>query len=72
MTLAARFGAVVRELRAEAALTHRQLGDRLAVHSSYVSMLETGQRVPSLTTIAKLAKAFGLRPSQLLALMEKR
>ncbi len=61
---------MVREARERAELSQERLAELADLHRTYVSMLERGERCPTLTTITKLAKALGARPSELLAAWE--
>ena len=51
------FGERVRSRRGELTMTQQQLGERAGLHLSYIGSLETGNRNPSLDTIARLASA---------------
>lgn len=56
-------GAFVREKRAAAGLTQKQLADRAGVTATYVSHIENGREVPSKPeTIEALAAAIGIDP----------
>lgn len=45
----------IAQLRNERDLSQRQLADMAAVNSGYLSLLESGQRMPSLVMLAHLA-----------------
>ena len=49
------FGTVLRRLRKEAELTQETLGFEAELERTYISMLELGQRQPTLTTLYKLS-----------------
>jgi transcriptional regulator with XRE-family HTH domain len=70
LDLAITFGRVLRGLRKEAGLTQEQLGFEANLERNYISMLERGERQPTLTTLVKLAKPLKKRASQLVALVE--
>jgi transcriptional regulator with XRE-family HTH domain len=70
--IAQAFGRVLKELRLEAGLTQEQLGFEAGLERIYVSLLERGQRSPSLVVILDLAKALGTSASQMVALSEQR
>ena len=70
-TLEAAFSLAVRQHRERAGISQEELGFRADLHRTYVSMLERNQRCPSLTTIAKLAKALETKASTLLVAAEK-
>ena len=58
--------------RKQAGMTQEQLGFEAGVERNYVSMLELGQRQPTVGTLFSLAKALQVRPSILVALLEER
>lgn len=60
------FGLRVRELRNARGWTQEQLAERAGMNWLQVGHIERGSSDPKLSTILKLAKAFGLRPSDLL------
>jgi transcriptional regulator with XRE-family HTH domain len=70
LDLAITFGRVLRELRKQAGLTQEQLGFEAELERNYISMLERGERQPTLTTLVKLAKPLRKKASQLVALVE--
>ena len=59
------FGAKVRRLREEAALTLEELGDRCGMELAYVSRVERGQKDVQLSTIVRLACGLGVAPAAL-------
>jgi transcriptional regulator with XRE-family HTH domain len=65
------FGIVLRRLRKEASMTQEELGFEADLGRIYISLLELGQRQPSLTTILKLAGALKISASALLASVEE-
>jgi DNA-binding XRE family transcriptional regulator len=56
-------GRNVRRLRIAAGLTQTALAERSGIDRTYLSDLEAGRRNPTVTTLARLAKALGVRPS---------
>jgi len=64
------FGNVMRELREKNAMTQLDLAEKSGYHKNYISLLETAQRQPSLETIFAIAKAFEMKPSELMARIE--
>ena len=72
MDLPRAFGDVLRMYRKQAGMTQEQLGFEAGVERNYVSMLELGQRQPTVGTLFSLAKALQVRPSILVALLEER
>ena len=66
------FGQVLRELRKGATMSQEKLGAEAGVDRVYVSLLERGERSPSLPVIVELAKALGTSASEIVALVELR
>lgn len=56
----------LRRLRAERGWSQEEMADRAGLHRTYVSGLERGVRNPTLTVLARLAKALGVPASALL------
>ena len=67
----AAFGQVLRKHRLAAGLSQEQLGLESGVQRNFISLIETGQNQPTITTIFKLAGALGLTSSKLIAETEK-
>lgn len=61
------FGAALRRVRLAAGLTQEQLGLESGVQRNFISLIETGQNQPTITTISKLARALGIKASELVA-----
>ena len=59
-------GRAVRKLREERGWSQEELAYRADVHRTYVSGLENGARNPTVTVIAKFAKALGVPANALL------
>jgi transcriptional regulator with XRE-family HTH domain len=59
------FGSVLRQSRARAALTQEQLALEAGVDRTFVGLLESGKRQPTLSVIFALARALGVLPEQL-------
>ena len=66
------FGLVLRQLREQSGDSQDSFAHRTGYHRNYVGQLERGEKSPSLNALFNLAKAVGLRPSQLLELIERR
>jgi transcriptional regulator with XRE-family HTH domain len=64
-TLLLGLGNVLREYRTESRVSQEELGLRTGVHRNYIGGIERGERNPSVTTIATLADALGVRLSEL-------
>lgn len=66
------FGEVLRELRLVQGLSQEELSFAAGRHRTYVSLLERGKNSPSLNTLWLLADALAVRPSEIVARIEKR
>ena len=64
------FGLAVRKLRIEKGLTQEELGFESGLTRAYISSIELDQKLPSIATIAKLAKAFSISMAELMELTE--
>ena len=65
------FGTPVRARREALGLSQEKLGFEADLHRTYVSEVERGVRNPTVTSIFKLARALGTKPSSLLRAAEK-
>ncbi|HEX7680816.1 MAG TPA: helix-turn-helix transcriptional regulator [Thermoanaerobaculia bacterium] len=63
---AVKFGAHVRELRYAHDWTQEDLAERSGLNVVQISHLEGGRNEAKISTILRLAKAFGITPSKLL------
>ena len=61
------FGPVVKKHRLAKSFSQELLAEKADVHPTYISLLERGQRIPGIDVAERIAKAFGLRLSQLIA-----
>ena len=65
------FGQRLRELRLKRNLTQDALADLVATSKPFISNLERGVKVPSLTTILRLAEALECRVYDLVKVFDK-
>ena len=65
------FGSALRRVRLAAGMSQERLGLEAGVQRNFISLIETGQNQPTITTIAKLARALGMRASELVAEAER-
>ena len=65
------FGNKLKELRKQAGLTQKQLGDKIKVTKSVISYYELQERYPSPERLIKLAKTFHVTTDYLLGLENK-
>lgn len=61
------FGRRLRELRKEHGLTQEALAEAADLSGNYISDLELGRKVPSLTILVRLAQALEVGAPELLA-----
>jgi transcriptional regulator with XRE-family HTH domain len=66
------FGKVFRQTRKEAGLTQEQVAHATDLDRSFISLIERGERQPTVRVVFKLAKAVGKSPSDLILLTETR
>ena len=64
------FGPVLRQLRAERKLTQEELAEKVGVVTSYISMMESGQKFPNLEILFALAEALEVTASEIVTTME--
>jgi len=61
-----KFGQVLREIRTERGLTQGQLAYKARTSGEYISMLESGRRIPGTRLLIRLAIALGTTPDYML------
>jgi transcriptional regulator with XRE-family HTH domain len=66
MSLVDNFAINVRRLRSERDWSQEELAHRAKVSRVYVSYVENRRQIPTLVTLERMAKAFGVEPSILL------
>ena len=66
------FGERLRELREKRELSLRSLADLAGMSYTYISDMERGLRVPSLTTIIRLAVALDCKVTDLVGMFDKK
>ena len=66
-----RFGSVVRNLRSERGWSQERLAEHADLNRTYLGEIERGVAIPSLASASKIASAFGLRLSVLIASCEE-
>jgi len=70
-TLQQKFGTIIRRRRLEAGIGQEKLADKAGLHSTHVSLLERGKRMPSLEVIRKLAAALETTMASLMEELER-
>lgn len=69
--LAIAFGTVLRAARTQMGLSQEALGLACDIDRTYVSLLERGERQPTLSTLFVLSKYLGATPESLVLLTRK-
>lgn len=64
-------GAELRRIRLEADLTQEQLAFKTGLHRTYISLLERDKNSITLPTLFKICSATKVRPSMVVARIEK-
>jgi transcriptional regulator with XRE-family HTH domain len=64
------FGALLKKLRTQNNMTARQLADLLFVSQPTVTRWETGERLPDIHMLPRLAECLGVEPADLLATLD--
>ncbi len=72
MTLEQAFGCEIKKARELLQKSQQTLAFDAEVHRTYISLIERGQKSPTLAVIGRLAKALNVRPSELLQRVEAR
>ena len=65
------FGTALRRVRLASGMSQEQLGLESGVQRNFISLIETGHNQPTITTIVKLARALGMKASELVAEAER-
>ena len=65
------FGKEIARLRKRISLSQEELGFRAEVHRTYISQLERGLKLPTLSMILKLSRALKASASRLVATVER-
>ncbi len=60
-----RLGAAIRERRRRLSLTQADLAERAGVNRSHLSLIESGEHLPTRKTIAEIARALDTTPEEL-------
>jgi len=70
-TPAQRFGQHLREIRQARGLTQKEVAERSGILIPYLSSLENGARLPTLTIVIRLAEALDCKVSQLTKVLDR-
>ena len=63
--LAAVFGSVISAERKRKGMSQKNLAEQIGSSNLYVSLLERGERKPSLNTLILIAQSLGMEPAEL-------
>ena len=61
-----KFGQKLQKVRQEKKITQEELASMVAMHRTYIGLVERGERNPTIRTLYKLAKALKIPASDLL------
>ena len=61
----ANLGGVIRDIRKSNGFTQEEFAEKLDVKTNYVSMIERGERTPSLALLADISEEFGVELHQI-------
>ncbi len=65
-TVAARLGKAIREHRARIQLSQAGLAESIDASTEFISLIERGERLPSIGTLVRVAQILGVSPGALL------
>lgn len=60
-----RLGKRIQKLRKQASLTQEELAEKVKLSAKYIQFIENGNRVPSLKTVYKIARALNIKEQDL-------
>lgn len=66
------FGQILRELRESKKLSQEKLAELADLDRTYISLLERGQRQPTIRTLFQIAKALNIKPSKIIETVEEK
>lgn len=64
------FGSILRKIRSDKELSQEQLALDAGIDRTFISLLERGERQPSLTTILRISKALNISAAELISIVE--
>ena len=71
ISIARKFGLVLKAARAEVGLSQQSLALEVELDRTYISLLERGLRQPTLSTVFSLAKPLKVSPNELVKRTEE-
>ena len=69
--LATTFGQVLRKVREDSGISQEHLASECGLDRTYISLIERGQRNPTLKTVFVLSEALEVAPSTLIRKLER-
>lgn len=66
------FGILLKDLRKKKSISQEKLAETTGLNRIFISLIETGKRNPTLTTICKLSQGLDIKASELLRLYEEK
>jgi len=66
------FGILIKEIRKNKSLSQEKLAEKTGLDRTFISSIETGKKIPTLTSICKLAKGLDIKASELFKLYEEK
>lgn len=62
----------IQELRKERHISQEKLADAIDSHQVYISEIEKGKKIPSITILNNMASVFGITLTQFVEIIEKK
>jgi transcriptional regulator with XRE-family HTH domain len=66
------FGTLIKDIRKNKSISQEKLAEKTGLDRTFISLIETGKRNPTLTSICKLANGLDIKASELLKFYEIR
>jgi len=66
------FGILIKDIRKNKSISQEKLAEKTGLDRTFISLIETEKRVPTLTSICKLAKGLDVKASELVKLYEEK
>lgn len=60
-----KLGKKIQKLRKQADMTQEQLAERVRLSTKYIQFIENGNRIPSLKTIYRIARALDIKVQEI-------
>lgn len=66
------FGILIKNIRKNKLISQEKLSEKSGLDRTYISLIETGKRNPTLTSICKIAQGLDIKASELIRLYEEK